>query len=253
MCSPIPTLLDGKFCCGYSNGSSCCGSQFSGFLTGTAFKPGVDAREAEVAFSAVAKALASVSGSIIGTTTLSVLNSNTSPTAAGSTPTRASGASTTGSASSAETSGTNKVATECPKNNADLGTKVGLGVGIPLGVLVASVLVFLVWRECSKRRSATSPTQNSEAMTEFYGGDKTPSTETARTSPQTYQGPRSRQIWAGAATPPATSGPLWQGESHATGGRGERRYMAPGAGQSSIPPRHVEAPDGRGSPMEMPS
>jgi hypothetical protein len=58
--------------------------------------------------------------------------------------------SATASNSPSPTSGADVNRASCPKNNGDLGTKVGLGVGIPLGVLVAAILGLLGWREYQK-------------------------------------------------------------------------------------------------------
>ncbi|PVH70648.1 hypothetical protein DL98DRAFT_597644 [Cadophora sp. DSE1049] len=129
-CSPVGTI-NGEFCCDYSNSESCCPSNFTQFSTGEAFKPGADAREAAIASSAIASAMAAN-----GTGTSAACTATSAP---------------------AETSSGGKlVASDCPKGKGDLGTKVGLGVGIPLGVLVFAILAFLGWREWSKHHVKTA-------------------------------------------------------------------------------------------------
>lgn len=116
-------IINGEFCCDYSNSESCCPSNFTQFVTGEAFKPGADARQVAIASSAIASAMA---------------------------------ASGTETCAPAETSsGGHLAASDCPKGNGDLGTKVGLGVGIPLGVLVLAILGFLGWREWRKYHANT--------------------------------------------------------------------------------------------------
>jgi len=92
--------------------------KFTQFFTGEAFKPGVDYRDAAIASSAIASAMAT----------------NKTATSA---PTETS-------------SDGNLVASDCPKGIVDLAKKVGLGVGIPLSILVLAILGFFGWREWGK-------------------------------------------------------------------------------------------------------
>ena len=60
--------------------------------------------------------------------------------------------------------------TSCLKSNGDLGTRVGLGVGIPLWLLALEILSFLAWRELSKRKSAAY----SSAVSQNRGSSSAP-------------------------------------------------------------------------------
>ncbi|RKF76709.1 hypothetical protein GcM1_225066 [Golovinomyces cichoracearum] len=95
-------------CCGYGNGSSCCGSQFRLDISGPALSPGYDILVA--------------------------------------------GLGSTGS------SNTTNITTVPSSSSQDIGIKIGLGVGIPLGLLVAGLISFLFYREFNKNRLLGDPT-----------------------------------------------------------------------------------------------
>ncbi|KAM3087452.1 hypothetical protein ACMFMG_001539 [Clarireedia jacksonii] len=118
-CSDLGLPLS-EFCCGYANGESCCPSKFELGVTGQAFKPGDDQRVKNISAAAIAK--------YTSTSTI---------------PTVASAVSSVATASSTPSA--------CP--DPDLGTKVGLGVGVPLGVLAAGILGWLFWREVNKGKT----------------------------------------------------------------------------------------------------
>ncbi|TVY71524.1 hypothetical protein LSUE1_G005372 [Lachnellula suecica] len=121
-----PGIEEKKFCCGFT-GESCCNSSFTLGVTGPAFKPGLDAFVLSISSAAVASA----TGSIVAMTT--------------------STASAVSTAAMAEWTTSNSTC-----SNGDLGTKVGLGVGVPLGVLALGILGFLFWRESGKRHAAAA-------------------------------------------------------------------------------------------------
>ena len=65
-------------------------------------------------------------------------------------------------APSETSSGASLLSSDCPKGNSDLGTKIGLSVGIPLSVLVLVILGFFGWREWRKNHAkmATYPSSS---------------------------------------------------------------------------------------------
>lgn len=126
-CGP-PGLGNSSFCCSSRSHEQCCGSAFTFPGTGRAFQPGIDA------------VLQSLS-SIASTTTIS----------AGIPTSTASIASQTSTAS---------------KSSVSLGTAVGAGIGVPMGLLVVGALGFLFWNQ--KRKRATVATEKSE------GGNNNP-------------------------------------------------------------------------------
>ncbi|KAL2062501.1 hypothetical protein VTL71DRAFT_6767 [Oculimacula yallundae] len=126
-----PGTATQKFCCAQGNSlGSCCSSNFSLGYTGRAFQPGFDA--------------------IIANLTLE-LQAAYSP---GSPSISVPAASATRDANEAQCSNGRIVSsvTENSSNNGDLGTKIGLGVGIPLGVLAAGILGWLFYIETMKKR-----------------------------------------------------------------------------------------------------
>lgn len=176
-CSPQGT--GGRdFCCGYSNGSSCCDDSFVLGVTGVAFQPGFDA--------------------FVQNLTDSATN-------------------TSGSAS-AQTSSPVPVPSAA-SDSGDIGTKVGLGVGIPLGILVAGILGFLFWRESRKTRgiqplAQSSPSQSPMIQNATVGGynrshheqiqvgtgfNKSYHDQTANSTPVTYE-PEVQKLGYGQAT-----------------------------------------------------
>jgi hypothetical protein len=58
----------------------------------------------------------------------------------------------------------------CSNSNGDLGTKVGVGVGVPLGVLAIGILTFLFWRESRKRNAGVAPVQGNLMAQDGMGG-----------------------------------------------------------------------------------
>jgi hypothetical protein len=130
-----------EFCCGYANSDSCCPSKFTLSGTGWAFKPGDDQRVENIKEAAIASY---TSTNVISTTAIASYTS-------------ASVISTTAVATSSSSTSTSTSAS--PDNNSDIGTKVGLAVGIPLGVLAAGILGWLFYREKSKGKNTAGVVQ----------------------------------------------------------------------------------------------
>jgi len=124
-CSP-PGEEVKEFCCGYSS-ESCCNSSFTLGTTGVAFKPGFDALVQSISRAAVASATA--------------------------------GSTSSASANAAQATSSRIPEENCANSNGDLGTKVGVGVGVPLGVLAIGILTFLFWRESRNRKVGASSTR----------------------------------------------------------------------------------------------
>ncbi|TVY48411.1 hypothetical protein LOCC1_G001546 [Lachnellula occidentalis] len=120
-----PGSAPDKFCCGFGT-ASCCNSSFTLGTTGVAFKPGLDAYVQSISAAAVSSAMATAMASTsIGTTA--------SP--------------------AAQATASQSVEANCTGTSGDLGTKIGVGVGVPLGVLAVGVLSFLFWRESRRRNT----------------------------------------------------------------------------------------------------
>ncbi|RDW91874.1 hypothetical protein BP5796_01268 [Coleophoma crateriformis] len=181
-CDPIGTPV-ANFCCGYGSGEPCCSSQFTMGTTGNAFKPGVDAAAQSISSAAIAAYTSTATGgSASSASTSSPSASATAATTATaaiaaytSTATSGSESSASGcSASSASTSSPSasatvaKTATAAPKCDSDLGTKVGVGVGVPLGVLALGILSFLCLRE---KRHRSDPKQVDALMIDHVHDD----------------------------------------------------------------------------------
>lgn len=139
-----------KFCCSFGT-ESCCNSSFTLGTTGVAFKPGLDAFVQSISAAAVSSAMASAT-----------------------TGTTASPAQATASQNS------QGVQANCTSTGDDLGTKIGVGVGVPLGVLAIGVLSFLFWRE-SRRRNIGAGI----SLVDLKGAGE------AYRSPQPWKGPMS--------------------------------------------------------------
>lgn len=110
-----PGTQEKEWCCAQGDSSkSCCNQSFDIGFTGRAFKPGLDTFVANL-----------TSAAATATTTITQQATGLSP----------------------------GVYETCDdeEGNGNLGTKVGLGVGIPLGVLGLGLLSWLFWREHKKR------------------------------------------------------------------------------------------------------
>lgn len=147
-----------KFCCGYGS-ESCCNSSFTLGVTGTSFKPGYDAFVQNISAAAASSALATVA---TVATTAALAQATTSATTSSNT--------------------TNETC-----SNGDLGTKVGIGVGVPLGVLAFGILTFLFWRECGKRKKNADAAYTGHMTQNGTGGSQIPHYQ--QSNQQHYQSP----------------------------------------------------------------
>lgn len=127
-----PGTRSSSYCCGQGDSStSCCNSSFEIGNTGIAFKPGYDAFVLSLTQSSAAPSSTALSSTTRSSTALT---------------------STSDVNASQSTNDRNSTDLEGTCSNDNLGTKVGLGVGIPLGALVLGLLSWLFYRESSKRR-----------------------------------------------------------------------------------------------------
>jgi hypothetical protein len=149
-CSPLGLPLS-EYCCGYANGASCCPSKFKLGVTGQAFKPGDDQRVKDISAAAVAR--------YSSTSTVSTVSTVASATSSVATASVTSALATACAASAVATAFSTPSA--CP--DPELGTKIGLGVGVPLGVLAAGILGLLFMREFNRGKTKSVPDRNVNA------------------------------------------------------------------------------------------
>ncbi|CAG8973445.1 hypothetical protein HYALB_00006471 [Hymenoscyphus albidus] len=120
----------------FDNDVSCCNASFTLGDTGASFKPGHDAF--------VSQLMSGNGNNVTATSTITASPSTVIATASIlQTTTKKPDSNVTPPSTSTSTS----------SKGLDLGTIVGLSVGMPLGALVSGILIPLFWREKQKRRS----------------------------------------------------------------------------------------------------
>ncbi|PVH72388.1 hypothetical protein DL98DRAFT_576856 [Cadophora sp. DSE1049] len=176
-----PGTRSSLYCCAQGDSSkSCCNSSFDIGNTGIAFKPGYDAF-------------------VLSLTQSNAAPSSTAPSSTAQSSTTPTPTSDVNASQSTNDGTTTTLEETCSDDN--LGTKVGLGVGIPLGVLVLGLLSWLFYRESSKRRenaamggiaAGVAPLPK-DSPSSPWGSNPMIQNETATTSGFTYGGGHSDQ------------------------------------------------------------